>query len=374
LAIDAHLKSSPEKHHEMREISMKQQESIVVTILKSSNPGLTKDMTEIQHLKCQEYYSAQLSVRDREKIIQVVCRQTPDFTTSILRDSIAAYDPMIRTVHNQVDLRKYVSHVQMFIDDLIQTSKPKPACKGKQTVPPSIEDYVILLRRNKTWLFKYLHDFAKGCPEIRDQFHHWVKGVMRGFQQETTPSEDASGQKTPTGISHSVVSNDSLSNSASSMDGSLQSIFSELPWDTQNSVMHTLNSHDKYIISLEHLSKTRLQHIMDGLKKDSSTSSYGSVSGPGVYRSRWQSLLDNTIITSEHPSGPPRYGRDVKHFKTRGKAGTVTASNDKAFDTVTIAREESHGLPEPPDVANVYVALGPSFKKLVAAISRPQKT
>jgi hypothetical protein len=368
-AIDAHLKATREQHQAIRQKSIERQESIIVTILESSSPGLAADMTDTQHAQCLGFYSAQLSVQDREKIIHVMCRQSPDFTTSLVRDAAEAFEPMIRTIHKHVDLRKYVHYVQKFVDDLIQTSKPKTNGTTK-AVPPSVEDYVLLLKRNRAWFYEYLYDVANGCPDVRDRFKAWIKELMTLFQRDEKHDGSRARGGATSGTDGSQLSPTKLSfvDGAGAMSEPLQSMFCELPPDTRQDVIRALDAHDKYTTSLDTLSMTQMQHILDGLKGEKSTADGGgSLSGPGAYRSRWQSLLDDTIITPATPSGPPRHGKDVKHSITRGKTGAN--SRREASDLVEALKQESLVLPEPPDVGVVVEALGTPFKKVVAGIS-----
>ncbi|KAI0121383.1 PX-associated-domain-containing protein [Xylariales sp. AK1849] len=355
-AINDHLDSTREQHQAAR----KKQESIIQAILRSNNGSHASDISVEQHSKCLDYYAAQLSIRDREKIIQVMCRESPDFFTSMVRELVASFDPIIRTVHDHVDLRKYIAHVQKFVDDLLQTSKPKQDYNKKE-LSPSIEDFVLLLKRHRPWAFEYLHEFASRCPDIRDEFRHWVKGVMNVFQQQGDRAAGIANSKGPSKDGAHLTG-------AGSMSGHLQSIFSNLK-DAQEHerVLDALDAYGKYTITLDDLSNSRLLHIMKGLQEERPDNKSGSMSGPGVYHSRWQSLLDNTLITPATPSGPLRHGRDVKDVKSRGKIGVL--GNKDAADSAAITQQQGQTFPEPPDVRVVVEALGPSFKDIVADMS-----
>lgn len=167
-AVDQHIQANREQHDSVRETSQKQNKSIVVAILESVDGKLVDTLTDTQHSQLLEYYSAQLAIQDRVKIVDALCRQNPDFTTSVIKDVLAVFEPMIREVHAHVDLRKHVCALEKLLTDLIKTSKPKKSTSDKSqketaSTPASVDDYVDFLRRNRYMLFDYLHDVAKGC-------------------------------------------------------------------------------------------------------------------------------------------------------------------------------------------------------------------
>lgn len=359
-AIDAHLNATPQEHAAVRQKSIQENESIVSAILKSQTQKCTAEPTEQQHSLLLEYYSAQLSAQDRDKITQVMCRQSPDYVTTLIRDAVAAFDPIIRILHDHVDLRKYVTNSQRFIDELLEVNKPKRD-KSKMLIPPSIEDYVFLLRRHRKWWFEYLHDFAKGCPEVRDNFFAWLKNsVLESFRQNSSKANmDGPSQ-----------SSDQMAG-AGSMSQPLRSAFSGLDKETQQKVAQALDAYDAYTQTLDEQSNKRLQGIVEGLQKQKENPKadpkLGSMKGPGVYHARWQWLLDETLITPSNPSGPSRHGKDVKDVKARGKTGAL-ASKD-AWDASSLPQVKSDATPEPPNVDIVVAALGSHFKNIVAEIS-----
>lgn len=352
--IDGHLSASQDQRTKIRKESIAEKESIVTAILKSKDPKTAANLSEQQHSQLLEYYSAQLSAQDRDKIVQVMCRNSPDHVTTLVREAMAAFDPIIRDLHNNVDLRKYVVNSQKIIDDILEVNKPKRD-KHKKLIPPSIEDYVFLLRRHKKWWFEYLHEFAKGCPEVRDRFRDWLKNnVLASFRQPEDGSEE----------SRSMAG-------AGSMTEPLRTIFAKLDKDTKQKTITALDKYGEYTNTLDAQSSTRLQGIVDGLQEKSAkakdAAKLGSMKGPGVYHARWQWLLDETLITPATPSGAIRHGKDVKDVKARGKTGAL-ASKD-VWDLSSLPQLGTDSAPEPPDVRIVYEALGPQFRDIVANIS-----
>ncbi|KAI1099918.1 PX-associated-domain-containing protein [Jackrogersella minutella] len=370
VVINEHLQASKEQHESMRESSQSDKKSIIITILENKDKGLTESLTEEQHTQCLEYYSAQLAIRDREKIVEVLCRQTPDLITTIVRDGVSVFEPMIRTIHKNVDIRKHLSSVESFLTDLIETSKPKKRDGGQEKIktkngtppppppplPPSVEDYVSLLKRNRQLVYDYLHDFAKGCPDLRATWLDWAKNCLKFFRQPL----ETNGTKSSEDEYNSAFG-------AREMNKNLQCLFDNLPDDEKDSVKAAITHHAKYLSELEDLSWTRIQNIVNSLDDQESRKTGGSMSGPGVYITRWHCLLDETIVTPNTPRGSPRKGKDVKGVKALGKTEAVAKS--ETWDPDAITQQEEQSRPEPPDVSIVVKTLGPQFKGLVADIS-----
>ena len=362
-AIDSHVQSDRERHIFTRGESQHKRESIVAAIVDSTDKKLLESLTDAQHSQLIEYYSAQLAVRDRERIIDALCRQSPDYTTAVIKDLLATFDPMIRTIHENLDLRKHLGNLEKLLTDLIKTSKPKtPSAGGKSknaaAVPPSVDDYVDLLRRNRYMLFDYLHDVAKGCPELMETWRAWAKGAVLAFQRAGT-DDDKTRKNPPDSDSHEL--------SAGCMDNDLQKLFDAIPAESRKKALAEVDAHAEYIRKLEEISDQRMQRILDGpAAQDLFVVDH--MSGPGMYLSQWQSLLDETLITPETKQGPVRRGKDVKGLKASGKTEAV-AGQDSWDPAVILAKEESL-RPPAPDAAMVIGHLGPKFRQLVAAKSK----
>lgn len=382
-ALREHIALPRGVQEEARRTSLAEHKSIIAVILDSTDPKLTASISEAQHAQCLEWYSAQLSVRDRDELSNVFCKSTPDFLTGVMRDAVSAYEPFIRSLHGSLDLRPHVTALETFLNDFIETSKPKQvknrnggkwknlgAGSGKntpiQTRPPSVEDYVALLRRNRHLLYKYLHQFAENCTDVREKFRDWANGTIRRFR-------DASGSEAPNNTGPG-------SGAAGAMSDSLQAIFGQLPPETQKSVLAGLDSHAAYLSKASNISTQRMQRILDALnegekksgEKEGSSkrntpprgSSEGDdMSGPGVYLMRWESSLDGTLITPATAQGPVRTGREVKGEKVSGKTGSEGVKD--GWDAGAIAREEDSAVPQAPDVSVVMEALGESFRNVV---------
>lgn len=373
----------------------------MVTILQNSRPDLLSSLSDTQHKQCLEYYSALLSIRDREQITQVLCRQNPDLFTQALRDAVDSFEPIIRAIHEKVDIREHLSAMEKFLNDFIGTSRPKKNQGGGRkttSIPytPSVEDYVRLLQRNKHLLYNWLHHITANCPDVGEQFRAWAKDMIKEFRQgKTAPNQErqdksdqeASGEAT--GIRHT---------GAGDMSSAFQSLYAGLPITTQKSVLNALDSHAKYLTDLENLSTARMQRLIDNMalgdpitsKSGTSTpkrpgatagastpvsltgtntpSHLSSMNGPGMFLCRWQELLDRTLVTPATPKGPPRTGKDVKANTALGKAGAGGATDN--WQASFLAFEAEKDVPAPPDVQAVVRAFEAAFRNLLIEMNK----
>ncbi|KAK7949332.1 uncharacterized protein PG986_010218 [Apiospora aurea] len=395
-AIDEHVNCSRPTREEMRANSMMGHESIITTILATKDPALAEGLSHAHHAMLQEYYSARLSQRDREQIIKVACRSNPDYFTALMKDSSSSMEPIIRAVHAKVSLHKYVPLIQKFVGDLIKTGKPDKKTKE----PPSVEDYVILLRKHKTSLFKFLHEVSSCCPDIQRLFLDWVKDAATSFRQAPrNPNYDGNlplPLKTQQHRSHHSNGNDNKAavfgaGAAGALSGGLQNMYAELPRETQHQVASVLDVHAHYLAQLHEASRRSLQQIVDRLAGVRESAVRRSMQGPGVYLARWHALLDDTIITPAAPGYgvPLRCGRDVKGAKASGKTGMKGAAGEEGGemggleesfeDTVSLVSSNGNNsngygrgglsVPAEPNARVVVEALGDKFRKVAAEVS-----
>jgi hypothetical protein len=334
-AIKAHIQSSRVQFGAVRESSIKNSTSIITAIMESQqNDGedLAGSLTEEQHQQCLEYYSALLAIRDRVRLTDSICRSVPDHFTQAIKDYIAAFEPLIRDIHNHVDLSEHVDAQQAFIDDMIKTGRLKKTSSptGKKSVYrlPSVEDFVSLLHRNSGMLYKLYHHLVSKCPDITEEFRQWAKSALKDYQRD-----QGTGPQ--------------------SMQEKLNEIFHKLPRNQKQPVLDALSEHSAYLASLKSMSAIRMQQVLDKTGED-------RLCGPGIYLARWQSLLDETLITQKDKRGGVRYGRDVKHIRAQGKIGI---SDRKVCDEDENARKQAiDDMPVAPDTRIVVELMGESFK------------
>ncbi|GJN68133.1 hypothetical protein VFPFJ_04727 [Purpureocillium lilacinum] len=363
--IREHVAAPREEHELVRRASRANDQSIVVAILcASDDPARAEGLTEEHHARCLEYYSALLSVRDRDAIAAALCRQTPDLFTQAIKDLVAAYDPMIRSVHARVDIKEHLDGAQGFIDDFIRASKPKKNAGGVESLA-GVDEYVELLRRNKGLLYRCMSAVAARCDDVWADLRVWTNAAARKFRKDDGDWKGSVGER-------------------------LGSMFAGLEdEDTKKRILQAVDAHATYLSTLNDLSSARLQFLVttaaNSNSSNSSTSTSSSASsptvgvlteGPGVYLARWQSLLDETLITPAVPRGGAfRKGRDVKHTVAMGKTGVgggkVAPAREGEGAAPASATTSGGGAGvEAPDVSVVVEVLGGAFRELVRERAR----
>ncbi|KAM3499991.1 hypothetical protein MY10362_006800 [Beauveria mimosiformis] len=335
-AIQAHAASGKAEHSALRKASLEAKESIVVAMLKARDPTLVEQLSEKQHGLCLQYYSALLSIRDRDAITRVLCRQPPDLFTRALKELAAAYNPMIRIVHERVDLGDHLQDMQEFITQFVRVSTHD---SGAATV----EDYVKLLNDHKPMLHKFVHAVAKNCPQVWRDVREWSNASIVRFRQEMASNA-----------------------TRSAMDESLEGLVSGLDGVARAKVLAAVDAHARYLATLKKGSNARLAQLAA-----QKTSSSGSGSrGPGIYLARWQDILDGTLITPARAARPAavRRGAEVRHLATLGKTGVAGGG---LVAEQTAGRQRT--APRAPDVSIVVEELGEAFTALMQAVNMERR-
>jgi hypothetical protein len=93
------------------------------------------------------------------------------------------------------------------------------------------------------------------------------------------------------------------------MTAPLHALFETLSKEKQDELKKLLDEHEKHLRSLKDTSHSRLESI---LTNTAAKPGKGTTHGPGMYLSRWNSLLDATLITPATIHGPVRKGWEVK--------------------------------------------------------------
>src|SRR6185312_11349009 len=107
-----------------------EQKSLVAIIFEEDS---LPDIDEEAHAMAAEYLSIQLSMRDREEIMRVLCKSNPDLLTQLVRELVDAYEPVIRRLHNAVDLAASITDTENFMNDLVKLLKSsKPGKKEEK--------------------------------------------------------------------------------------------------------------------------------------------------------------------------------------------------------------------------------------------------
>lgn len=334
-ALKTFVYASREKHEAARSHSISESKSIAAVILETSDPPYKIDaetLSEHQHSVAMEYLSTYLSIRDREELTKVLCKSNPDVLTSTIRDAVAGMDPVIRAIHNAVDLSGTVTDAEAFITDLIKTAKPKKKSglrsrepsKSRPSSPdpasildheasdaPTVEDFVQLLRKHAPSMHKFLHQVTKNAPDLAQDYLVYAKRIFSEFRVDERAQEaEARGE-----------------GGAGNMTLPLQSLFETLSKEKQDELKELLDKHENHLTNLKSTSQTRLESIM---RPTSSQNGKGTTHGPGMYLSRWNALLDSTLISPATIHGPVRRGWEVKgELDGKGLKTNSALLNDK---------------------------------------------
>lgn len=307
-----------------------EQESMSIVSVILSLSSASADLTEAQHTKALEYLSLQLSIRDRDEITRVLCRSNPDHLTQAVRDGVSAYEPMIRQVHQAVDLSATVGDFQAFMDDMIKLTKPDKKNASGEAKPPSVEDYVKLLHSHMGASHRFLHQVAKNGKEVTGWFQDYVHKAATEFRQKE--------------------------GSTSTVHQSLSSAFDQLKSEDKEAVRKEVDAFAGYLDALHESSAARIKDVI----KNTSSTAYG----PGAYLARWQDLLDSTLITPAKAKGPVRTGADgkVKQEGRRDVDGEIKESGVDAKDADKAIKDKT---PEVPKTDTTVRLLGPKFRQVI---------
>ncbi|KAK3109320.1 hypothetical protein LTR53_017551 [Teratosphaeriaceae sp. CCFEE 6253] len=318
------------EHEECRRQSRDDHMSIVAVIMATSAHPI--DMPPAQHAKAREYLALQLGVRDRQEIGRVMCHRNPDHLTEGVRDGVNAYTPMIRHVHQAVNLSDTVWDFERFLTDMLKMSKPAGA-KGQEK-PPDVEDYVDLLHRHQQSCHKFLHQVAKNGKEIVGWWKEYVYNACAEFRKD-----------------------------AGAADGPAEAIvaaFARLTPGEQGEVKGELDAWSTYLDDLHTASATRIRALI--------TRTGSTPFGPGAFLARWQHLLDSTVITPDQAKGPVRYGGS-KSVREEGRKDLAGEAGKGEFGVEARAVERAtrgETLPKAPGVGRTVGLLGGRFREVLA--------
>lgn len=333
-------KRSREEHAECRRMSKEQSMSIVAVILSLSSGPSADDLTEAQHANALEWLSLKLAIRDRTEIVRVLCHSNPDHLTAAINEGVTAYTPMIRRVHQAVNLSDSVWDFERFVTDMLKISKPSGP-KGAEK-PPSVEDFVDLLHRHQQSTHKFLHHVAKNDKELSGWFHEYVHMAAGQFRTSDRPPP------TETVVPEAMV--------AGGVQREMEKTFTTLTPSDQSAVTAELKAYQKYLDDLHTASAARISAV---IKRTHSTPY-----GPGAYLARWQNLLDSTVITPAKPNGPLRYGAN-KSVREEGRKDLE--GNDVGFVTEEqVEKVVDDKIPDVPSVENTLRLFGERFREALA--------
>ena len=322
------------------------------------------ELSEPEHQQALEYLGIHLSIRDRKEIIRVLCSSHPDHLTQAVRQGVAAYEPVIRGVHDAVDLSDTVNDMQHFIADTIKISK----IQSLDTIP-TVGDFVLLLKKHQYSSHKFIHQCCRNGPELTGWYVTWAKAAASHFCREG----DEDGP----------------------MIEPLRKVFLNLPDETRQVVLQVLDVQREYLDKMHKSSRDRLEDVLrapisknpaiakifSASRQSSRTPSrapspppekdgaetetvvVGEDPGPGAYIARWQDLLERTTITPLKPEGGVNKGDSEEVLEASG----VDADGRKLgeVDRVKVGEKVKLGR-ETPNVQPVLDVFLKDFRALLA--------
>lgn len=324
-------------------MSKDQSMSIVAVILSLSAGPSADDLTEAQHANALEWLSLKLDIRDRQEIVRVLCQRNPDHLTVAINDAVTAYTPMIRRVHQAVNLSDTVWDAERFITDMLKICKTSTDTRKGESKPPSVEDFVDLLHRHQQSTHKFLHQVLKNDKEISSWFQDYAHKAIAQFR----PRKDQ-----PSGTPDASNLGD--------LRQKTEKAFTTLSDDDKEAVVAELEAYDHYLNDLHAASAARISSV---IKRTRSTAY-----GPGAFLARWQHLLDSTVITPGKPQGPVRYGpnKTIKEESRKGAEG-----NDAGFLTEDqVEKIVDEKTPEMPSMERTLALFADKFKQALVGSSR----
>lgn len=301
------------------------------------NSSCSRDLLESQHKLALNYLAIHLAIRDREEIVKVLCHHQPDLLTSSVDDLVKVYDPIIRALHNAVDLSAGTSDLQSFLHDLVDMSRQTG--KNAKSESKSVEDYVRLLKKHQGSSHRFIHQALKNGKELSQWYLDYAKHAAAQYRQR---SSDAPS-----------VSEDGVAG-AGDLSQDLSKLFSDLSDEARPTVLSELDKHAEYLRLLTRESQCRMKTVIRNTATDKSEMSYG----PGIFLAKWQALINATPITPGDVEGQVRHGGD----DSVREATRVDVDGSKKGSSPQLQKNTG---PQPPDVSNTLRLLLPGFRALL---------
>ena len=372
---------SPEDQDRIRTRSQKDSTSIVNAIFQDKQ--IEAKLDKEQHEISLEYLSIQLSVRDRKEIINVLCKSNPDHFTQSIRELVDAYYPVIRDMHNAINLSGTVGDLEVFLKDMIKLGRIQTDSKGHSVVP-SVGDFVMLLRKHQYSCHTFIHQACKNGPELTDWYLVWAKNAAAEFKRERGETDEKGHVD------------------AGKLNADLNRLFDELSEDKKSKLLPILDAQIEYLDEMHALSRTRLNSVLHSQpskekgiaaifaqsnnsrpasrppsraqspgpqsptqkEKNAPTPVVSSNAGPGAFLSRWQDILDSTPISPHTAEG--------KVQKASSKVVVDASSKDvdgqklAKFSTAVAEGEQVKPKGKRPDVRLVVECFSEDFRRLLA--------
>ena len=312
---------------------------VSVLLSKSSTKGR---LSEKQHKLASEYLAIHLSILDRKQIVNVLCHHQPDLLTSAVKDIVAAYDPIIRAVHNAVDLSGGVADFESFLHDLVKIAQVDS--NGGQAKTASVEDFVRLVRKHQGSSHRFIHQVCKNGKELTQWYQEYTGNAAAQYKQNNRPE----GGNSNTG------------SAAGDMTPVLVALVSKLSEEDRLKSVKELDAHAVYIATVNASSEERMKLVIENSAQGKSE----LIHGPGTFLTRWQDLIDSTSITPATPDGPVRSG--ASHSVKEAARIDVDGSKKAALTSLKVVEDEK---PAAPDVSETIRLLLPGFKEALGKLA-----
>lgn len=308
----------------------------------------SRDMSQQQYKISLEYLALQLAIRDREELVKVLCHHQPDLLTSSVEDLVKVYEPIIRALHNAIDLSAGMGDLQSFLHDLVEMSQLTGKNTEKQAI--SVEDYVRLLKKHQGSSHRFVHQALKNGKELSQWYLGYAKHAAEQYRQKNNDVQP---------LKDSPEDGDA---GAGDLSKQLSDLYSALSDQDRSTVCSELDEHAKYLHSLNQESRRRLKLVVQNSGTEKSEISYG----PGTFLAKWQAYINATPITPAAAEGQVRHGgTDSVQEATR-----VDVDGSKKGTSLPL-RENTD--PRPPDVGNTLRLLRPGFRELLVSLSDKPK-
>jgi hypothetical protein len=145
-------------------------------------------------------------------------------------------------------------------------------------------------------MHKFIHQVTKNAPDLANDYLVYAKRMFSEFRVDE----------------HAKAAEERGEGGAGNMTAPLQAMFSSLSEEKQDELKKLLDDHENHLGQLKDTSLSRLRSIMQPSASPSKAPARGTTHGPGMYLSRWNSLLDSTLITPATVHGAVRRGWQVK--------------------------------------------------------------
>lgn len=254
-----------------------------------------------------------------------------------MEDIVSVYDPIIRGLHNAVDLSAGTSDLQSFLHDVVEISRL--SAKSTDKKPASVEDYVRLLKKHQESSHRFIHQALKNGKELSQWYLDYAKHAAAQYRQE---SRDPSS----TGDEGSLGAGD--------LTETLSNLVSDLSDEDRLAVTRELDEYARYLQTLSEESQKRMKAVVKSCEDGESDLSYG----PGTFLAKWQALINDTIITPATAKGKVRHGgSDSVQEATR-----IDVDGSKKGGTSSLQHNTD---PQPPDVSNTIRLILPGFREVL---------